>query len=120
MSDDVRRADQPQTVHPTSPGLVERGAILFAKAMVALAYVSVAYGILVASFFLCCGIDGLTLVNPAKSPFGAAITVLVVWPVGGFVCLLLDGGLGDLLDGVERGGKWVVGRIRSAKSSTGD
>ena len=87
--------------------------MLFAKSMVAMAYVSVAYGVLVASFF-CCGIDAISFANPAKSPFGPLLTILVVWPVVGFVCLLLDGGLGELLSAVDKGARRIVRHFRGA------
>lgn len=98
-----------------SPGIVERGIVLFAKAMVAMAYVSLAYGILVASFFFCCGVDGLGLANPAKSPLGPLVTIVVVWPIVGFLCLLLDGGLGDLLEGVEKSARWLIRAFRRSE-----
>ncbi len=74
--------------------------------------VMVVYGVLVGSFFVCCGVDSLTLANPTKSPLGPAATILIVWPLGGLLCLLLDGGLGDLLDVVERGTKWLIRTVR--------
>ncbi len=85
-----------------------RFVVLLAKAMTALAYVAVAYGVFVVGFFACCGMDGLSLLNPWKSPFGPIVTVLVVWPAGGFVCLLLDGGLEFALATVDRGTKWLL------------
>src|SRR5712691_8348141 len=82
---------------------LERGIILFAKSMVALGFVAAVYGFLVTSFFYCCGTDGWEYANPNKSPLGAVVTVLLVWPVGGLLCLLLQDGLGEILQAVGRG-----------------
>ena len=91
---------------------LERLFILFAKAMTAMAFVVVVYGVLVGSFFVCCGVDSLALANPTKSPLGPAATILIVWPLGGLLCLLLDGGLGDLLEAVEKGTKRLIRAVR--------
>ncbi len=96
----------------SAPGLAERAIVLFAKSIAAMAYVSVAYGVLVASFFFCCGVDGISFANPAKNPLGPAVTILVVWPVVGFVCLLLQGGLGDILEGVDKGVRRLIRAFR--------
>ena len=82
---------------------VERAIVLFAKAMVAMAFIATAYSVLVASFFLCCGTDGFSYANPTRSPLGPVLTIVVVWPIVGFVCLFLQGGLEEILKAVGNG-----------------
>lgn len=66
--------------------MVERIVILFAKAMVALVLAVLVYGLLVMSFFLCCGPDVGGYLDPRQSPLGAAVTAVVIWPLVGFLC----------------------------------
>jgi hypothetical protein len=82
--------------------MLERGVIVFAKAMVALGLAAVVYGVLVMSFFLCCGVEGGRHVDPSKSPLGAAITIGLMWPLVGFVCFALQGSPKDLLAAVKK------------------
>jgi hypothetical protein len=92
-----------------SQRLVERCIVLLAKAIVALAFVVTAYGILVAGFFFCCGTNAFSFAHPAKSPLGPLVTILLVWPVGGFLCLILQGALEILLDAVGKGTRRLIG-----------
>ncbi len=82
--------------------VLERSVILFAKAMVALGLAAVVYGVLVMFFFLCCGVEGGRYVDPSKSPLGAAITVVLIWPVAGFLCFALQGSPRDLLAAAKK------------------
>ena len=112
------------TPEPEQPGLptpagqnaveraVERAIVLFAKALVAMAYVLTVYGILVGFFFLCCGMEVFSFANPTRSPLGPVMTILVVWPLGGFLCLFLQGGLGDILNAVGKGVHAAIRAIR--------
>jgi hypothetical protein len=67
--------------------VLERIVILFAKAMVALVLAVLVYGFLVMSFFVFWGPDVGGYLDPRRSPLGAAVTVVVIWPVVGFLCL---------------------------------
>ena len=82
--------------------------------MVVLAFAAVVYGSLVASFFSCCGIDGWDYANPNKSPLGGVVTVVVVWPAVGLVCLVLGEGLGELFQAIPRARKGLLNAIRRA------
>ena len=82
--------------------MLERGVILFAKGMVALALAALVYGVLVIGFFFCCGVEGGSYVDPRRSPLGAAVTIAVVWPLVGFLCFGLQGDPRDLLRGLMR------------------
>ena len=105
--------DHPRLDQRNRPRFVERGIVLFAKAMVAMAYVVAAYGVLVAGFFLCCGTDAFTFAHPGKSPLGPLVTILMVWPIGGLLCLILQGGLEGLLEAVGKGMRRLIdGRTR--------
>ncbi|SRR5258708_33157611 len=94
---------------------LEQSIILFAKSMVALGFVAAVYGSLVASFFYCCGTDGWEFANPSKSPLGAVVTVLLVWPVVGLLCLLLQDGLGEILKAVGRRSKGLASALRRGR-----
>jgi MFS-type transporter involved in bile tolerance (Atg22 family) len=95
--------------------LLERCVVLFAQAMVALGGAVAVYGFLVAMFFFCCGVETLTYFHPARSPLGAAVTIAVVWPLVGFLCVALQGGPGELLDLVARAVRRVVHGARSQR-----
>lgn len=88
--------------------LIERGVVLFAQAMVALGGAAAVYGFLVVMFFICCGVETLAYFHPSRSPLGAAVTIAVVWPLVGLLCVTLQGGPGELLDLVARGVRRVV------------
>ena len=109
-------ADQPPSATPVGQNSVERvlerAIVLFAKAMVAMAFVVTVYGVLVGFFFLCCGTEVFSFANPARSPLGPLLTILVVWPLGGFLCLFLQGGLGDILKAVGDGVHAAIRAIR--------
>jgi hypothetical protein len=80
--------------------------------MVALAFVVTVYAVLVGFFFLCCGAEVFSFADPARSPLGPVLTVLIVWPLGGFLCLLLQSGLGDILSAVGKGVRAAIRAIR--------
>jgi hypothetical protein len=94
---------------------IERAIVLFAKAMVAMAFVVAVYAFLVFFFFTCCGLDAFSsasYANPARSPLGPVVTILIVWPLGGFFCLVLQGALEGILDAV---GKRVHGAMQAIR-----
>ena len=94
---------------------IERAIVLFAKAMVAMAFVVAVYAFLVFFFFTCCGLDGFSsasYANPTSSPLGPVLTILIVWPLGGFLCLVLQGALESILEAV---GKWVRRAIQAIR-----
>jgi hypothetical protein len=113
----TREPDQPSVPPPAGQSaverVIERAIVLFAKAMVAMAFVVTVYGVLVGFFFLCCGMEVLSFANPARSPLGPVVTILVVWPLGGFLCLFLQGGLGDILNAVGKGVQAAIRAIRA-------
>ena len=96
----------------TAERMIEQAIVLFAKAMVAMAFVVTVYGVLVGFFFLCCGTEAFSFANPGRSPLGPLMTILVVWPLGGFLCLFLQGGLGDILSAVGKGVRAAIRAIR--------
>jgi hypothetical protein len=109
-------AEQPESPTPSGQNgverFLERGIVLFAKAMVAMAFVVTVYGVLVGFFFICCGAEVFSFANPARSPLGPLVTVLVVWPLGGFLCLFLQDGLGDILKAVGKGLQAAIRAVR--------
>jgi hypothetical protein len=118
---DERHVMTPEPAQPRlpTPGgqnaverMIEQAIVLVAKAMVAMAFVVTVYGILVGFFFLCCGTEVFSFANPARSPLGPVVTILVVWPLGGFLCLFLQGGLGDILNAVGKGVHAAIRAIR--------
>jgi hydrogenase-4 membrane subunit HyfE len=82
--------------------MLERTIVLFAKAMVALGLAALVYGALVMSFFFCCGVESGRYVDPSRSPLGAIATILVIWPLVGFLCFALQGGPSDLLVAIKK------------------
>jgi hypothetical protein len=75
-------------VHGSAPSTrFERCLSIFAKSLRLVAYVAIVYGLLALGFFLCCGVDPILYASPSRSPFGSLITVLLVWPVLGLLCL---------------------------------
>ena len=93
--------------------LVERGIVLFAQAMVALGGAAAVYGFLVVMFFFCCGPETVAYFHPSRSPLGAVVTIGVVWPLVGLLCVMLQGSPGELLDLVAKGVRRVLGRVGS-------
>ncbi len=72
---------------------MERSVVLLARVLGVVAFGVAVYVALTISFFACCGVDGSAFVHPAKSPFGWAVTVFVVWPVVGLLCVACEGAL---------------------------
>jgi hypothetical protein len=66
---------------------LEHGVVLLARVIGVVACGVAVYAGLVFFFFLCCGIDGSSYVHPGRSPFGPAMTVLLVWPAIGLLCV---------------------------------
>jgi hypothetical protein len=71
---------------------VERAVILVVKAFATGLGV---YLVLVAFFFMCCGTGIFSYTDPARSPFGPIVTIVVVWPVAGLLCVVGGDALGE-------------------------
>ena len=112
VNDPAATGLRPDTQNPTER-VIERAVILFAQAMIVLAAVFAGYGFLVAMFFYCCGADAVNYFHPSKSPFGPVVTLAVVWPAVGLLCLALQGGAREMLVAVANG----VRRLRGGVSS---
>jgi hypothetical protein len=95
--------------------VVERGLLLLSKAIVAILVGACVWMFGVASLFLCCAItgDAWSWFPPTSGAFGPWITILVVWPVTGLVCLVLQSILGDLPSLVGKGAKRLFNHVRS-------
>jgi hypothetical protein len=87
--------------------------VLFAQGMVALGAAAAVYGFLVAMFFFCCGLETVAYFHPSRSPWGAVVTIAIVWPFVGPLCVVLQGGPGELLDIVAKGVRRVVRGVGS-------
>jgi hypothetical protein len=101
VTDPVTGGRTPEADNDTAR-VIERTVILFAQAMVLLATAFVVYGLLVAVFFVCCGADAVSYFHPSRSPFGPVVTVVVVWPVVGLLCLALHGKSRDAFEATRR------------------
>lgn len=116
-------AFEPSVTEPAHGGrsrterVIERCVIVFAQSMVVLGVAVAVYGFLVLMFFACCGFDTITYFHPSRSPLGPAMTVLVIWPLVGLVCVALQGGPGELLDIVGRAVQRIIGRMRPRKET---
>jgi hypothetical protein len=97
--------------------IIERGIVFFAQAMVALGGAAAVYGFLVAMFFVCCGVETVAYFHPSRSPLGAVVTIAVIWPLVGLLCIMLEGSLGELLDLVANGVRRVLRRGGSQRST---
>jgi membrane associated rhomboid family serine protease len=95
--------DQAQDGQTWTERLIERSVVLFAQAMVVLGATAAVYGFFVAMFFFCCGVETLVYFHPSRSPLGSIVTIVVVWPLIGLLCLALQGGPREILDIVARG-----------------
>jgi hypothetical protein len=80
--------------------------------MVVLGVVAVVYGFLVAMFFFCCGVGNMSYFDPSHSPLRSWATILLVWPLVGLACVMLDGAPGDLVRLTKRGVPRAVERLR--------
>jgi hypothetical protein len=89
---------------------LERGLILLARVLGVVAFGVAAYAALVFSFFLCCGIDGSAYLHPGKSPFGWAVTVFLVWPIIGLLCVASEGAF-------ETGATAIIRIFRRARTA---
>jgi hypothetical protein len=105
--------DRAQNGQTQTERLIERGVVLFAQAMVVLGAAAAVYGFLVAMFFFCCGVEALAYFHPSRSPFGSVVTIVVVWPLVGLLCLALQGDPRELLDIVARGVRRVFRGVGS-------
>ena len=94
---------------------VERGLLALGRTVVAVVLGAFVWGFLVGSFFLCCAVDldSMSWADPRKSPAGPWVTVLVIWPLTGFFCMMFQSVPGELLGAGVRGAKRLVARLRS-------
>ncbi len=96
---------------PTSSAVVERILLGLGRTIVGLAFGIVVLGALILSFFACCGWDGSTWVDPRVSPHGPYVTILLVWPAIGALCLLGQGLITEMANALG----WIRKRLSGAR-----
>ena len=112
MADEERDAASKTDGQNRVERMLERVVILLAKGMVALAVAALVYGGLVIAFFLCCGVQAGSYVDPQRSPLGAVLTIAVIWPFVGFLCSGLLGDPRELIRGLTKFAKSAWAAVR--------
>jgi hypothetical protein len=94
--------------------VVEQGLLTLGRIVVAVVLGAVVWGFLVASFFLCCAVgpNAVGWADPRSGPGGPWITVLIIWPLTGFFCMMLQSVPGELLGAGVSGAKHLLSALR--------